>query len=251
MTPDGKRIFAYCRASTKKQVDSPDTQKRLIDRYVRMQELGTVDSYFVDKATSGKVPMIEREAGREMVARIKPGDVLVIAKLDRAFRRLIDCVQILEQLERIKVKLHVCDMAGCALDLSSPMGKFVIQMFAAFAEMERNFISQRTKEGLAGKAMRGWQHSHYAGYGFYWKKVRRPDGKMDAIRVRHDGEREIMREIAMYRLETPPQSWSQIHEILEERGEITKEGKKWCERRIQRACQAEFMLQGTEQRNSR
>ena len=142
-------VYGYPRASTKKQVDSPETQMDNIRKYADLHGLGEV-TFFVDAAKTGKVPWQDREAGRELFAQLKPGDHVIIAKLDRAFRRLSDCVVVLEQFERMGIKLHVVNLLGGAIDLSSPMGRFLIHILAAFAELERAFISERT-QGRAGQ----------------------------------------------------------------------------------------------------
>ena len=59
------KTYGYCRASTKKQVDSPETQKDHIKKYVDYQQLGDV-TFFVDAAKSGKVSWEERDAGKEL-----------------------------------------------------------------------------------------------------------------------------------------------------------------------------------------
>ena len=79
------RVLGYCRASTRKQVDSPDVQRGKIQDYAAFHKLGVV-SCFIDPAKSGKVPWEEREGGRALFAQLRPGDHVIIAKLDRAFR---------------------------------------------------------------------------------------------------------------------------------------------------------------------
>ena len=130
------RVFGYPRASTKKQVESPETQKDMIKKYAVFNGLGDV-TFFVDAATSGKVSWEERDAGKELFRQLRRGDHVVLTKLDRAFRKLSDCVTVLEKFERMGVKLHICNLMGGAIDLSSPMGRFMIHILAAFAELER------------------------------------------------------------------------------------------------------------------
>lgn len=187
------RVWGYCRASTKKQVDSPETQKEKIRDYVRFHKLGDV-TFFVDPAKSGKVSWEERPAGAAMFKHLRPGDHVVIGKLDRAFRRLADCVVILERFEKMGIKVHIVNLMGGAIDLSSPMGRFIIHVLAAFAELERAFISERTKHGLSNRKKRNVIHCHYPGYGFRWEK-RVIDGKRTRVKVRDDEERNVMRSI--------------------------------------------------------
>lgn len=236
------RVFGYIRASTKKQVESPETQKQFIRDYIKLQSLGDV-TVFADIAKSGKVPWDERPAGAELFNQIRAGDHVVITKLDRAFRRLSDCVSVLERFERMGVKLHVINLLGGAIDLSSPMGRFLIHILAAFAELERAFISERVKDTLASRKRDGRRHCHYPGYGFKWEQ-RRIRGQFAKVRVRDDEEREVMRSIVQWRTGSPAWSWDAIREHLNYTLKLkTKDGKEWDCNRIKRACLAELKLQ--------
>jgi site-specific DNA recombinase len=246
---DQPRVYGYCRASTKKQEDSPEVQKEHIKRYVTLQQLGDV-TFFVDAAKSGKIAIEDREGGRTLFGRLKRGDHLIIAKLDRAFRRLADCVVVLERMERLGIKIHVVNLLGGALDLGSPMGRFLIHILAAFAELERAFISERTKDGLANKKRSGVAHTCFPGYGFKWEK-RQIDGRWVKVKVRDDQEREVMKSIAQWRMQEPPVAWDEIRNHLRSLGILTKDGTEWTIERIRRVCKAELELQLSEQRANR
>jgi putative DNA-invertase from lambdoid prophage Rac len=239
--------YGYGRSSTGKQPDSPEIQKGNIGNYAALNGLGEV-TYFVDAAISGKVPWEQREAGRELFSRLKPGDHVIVAKLDRAFRRLADCVIVLEKLERMGIKLHICNMLGGAIDLSSPMGRFLIHILAAFAELERAFIAERTRDGLANKKRRGVCHARFPGYGFRWAK-RVIDGKTHRVKVRDDEERDVMKSIHQWRTIEPALSWHEISYRLRRTLKVkTKDGGEWGVNRVRRAFRAEEELQLQEQR---
>ena len=104
----------------------------------------------IDTVQSGKISWEERDAGRELFRQLKPGDHVIICKLDRAFRRLADCCIVMEKFKRMGVKLHVVNLMGGAIDLSSPMGCFLVQILAAFAELEG--VHQRADQGRALQA---------------------------------------------------------------------------------------------------
>ena len=208
-------------------------------------------TFFVDAAKSGKIPWEERDAGKELFKQLRPGDHVIIAKLDRAFRRLADCVVVLEKFERLGVKLHICNMLGGAIDLSSPMGRFLIHILAAFAELERAFISERTKDGLANKKRKNVAHTRFPGYGFRWKKAW-VDGKLVKLRERDDEERNVMRSILSWRMQDQPLSWKQISDhltyTLKLRPRTAGSGTSTA---CRRACMAELKLQMSEQRGNR
>jgi DNA invertase Pin-like site-specific DNA recombinase len=239
--------YGYARASLRKQSDSPETQSVNIGNYAALNHLGDV-TFFVDPAKSGKVSWEKREAGGDLFSRLKPGDNVIVAKLDRAFRRLADCVVVLEKFEQMGIKLHICNMLGGAIDLSSPMGRFLIHILAAFAELERAFISERTRDGLANKKRNGIRHARFPGYGFRWEK-RVVDGRSQRVRVPDDEERQVMQSIHEWRSEEPALSWHEISQRLRCTLNVkTKEGTEWSVNRIRRAYRAELHLQLQEQR---
>ena len=244
------RCYGYGRASTKKQVDSPETQKEKIKNYAKYHQLPGDVTFFIDAAVSGKVPWEDRPAGGAMFKQLRPGDHVIISKLDRAFRKLSDCVLILERFEKMGIKVHIVNLMGGAIDLSSAMGKFIIHVLAAFAELERAFISERTKDGLSMRKKRNQVYCHYPGYGYRWEK-QRVDGKTVRVRVRDDEERNTMRSIAMWRMQDNPWPWKTIETHLKQLGVMNKEGKPWTEPRIRRAAKAEFTLQLQEQKGIR
>ena len=242
MSERGSRAYGYGRASTKKQVESPDTQKEMIKKYAVYHGLGDV-TFFVDVATSGKVAWQDRDAGKALFAQVRTGDHVILTKLDRAFRRLADCVTVLEKFERLGVKLHICNLMGGAIDLSSPMGRFMIHILAAFAELERAFISERTKDGLQKSKKTGKKHTRFPGYGFSWE-YRTIGGKRTQVRVANPEEREVMASIVSWRIQDQPLSWDEIRQHLTYTLQLrTKENSLWDNNRIKRAYMAELKLQ--------
>ena len=248
MNDDHKpRVFAYCRASTKKQVESPETQKEMIQKYAVFHNLGDV-TFFVDLATSGKIAWEDRDAGKALAVQIRKGDHVIITKLDRAFRRLADCVVMLEKFEAMGVKLHVVNMLGGAIDLSSPMGRFLTHILAAFAELERAFISERTRDGLAKRKHDRVAHTRFPGYGKRWEK-RWVDGKPAKVAVPDDDERSVMKSILHWRTQKAPLSWKEIADHFTYTLKLkTRDGFLWDTNRVRRASVAERTLQLLEQR---
>lgn len=239
----GYTTHCYVRASLNKQQDSPETQKHTINAYLEAQKL-EFPLWYVDVATTSKIMLPARESGREMMRRLKRGDHIVIAKLDRAFRSLRDCVTVLDEIKRLGVSLHVCDLFGGAIDLSAPIGMFLIQMLAVFAELERKFIGERTRDGMRAARRRGFGGGHPS-YGFKheprWRIM--PDGtkKRGLFQVRDDHDREIMGLIVGFRVEG--WSWDQIREKLNYELKMkTSKGKELHPGTIRQMAKAELML---------
>jgi DNA invertase Pin-like site-specific DNA recombinase len=256
-TPPGV-CYGYIRVSTDRQSLSPEVQRGQIEQAAR--RLGvTVHAWFEDAPTknpdgswndaaSGKVPLPERQAGRALCALLKKGDLVIAAKVDRAFRKLSDCVLILDRWERLGVGVVLCDFPMIS-DLANPFGKAMIQIVAVFAEVERKLISQRTKEALALRKRKGHAHSRYPGYGRKWeRRWDQEQGKFVKVKVADPDERRVMREIVRWKLER--QGWDAITLRMERQKILTRAGTPWSRSRIIRAFRVELTLQAQEIRSN-
>lgn len=80
------------------------------------------------------------------------GDMFVVWKMDRAFRSLRHALDMLELFEKRGIEFRsLTDQ----IDTTTPMGKCMYQIRNAFAELERNLISERTKAGMEAARRRG------------------------------------------------------------------------------------------------
>lgn len=86
---------------------------------------------------------------------LRPGDTLLVWKLDRLGRNLRHLVNMVHDLTAREVGLKVLTGQGAAIDTTSAQGKLVFGIFAALAEFERELISERTKAGLESARARG------------------------------------------------------------------------------------------------
>ncbi len=255
--PGSGRVFGYIRVSTDRQALSPEVQRHTIEEAAR--RIGrSINAWFEDAPTrnkdgswndaqSGKVPLPERKAGQLLCEQIRKGDVVIVAKVDRAFRKLSDCVIMLDRWERQGIGLLLCDFPMLS-DLSNPFGKAMIQLVAVFAEIERKLISQRTKEALALRKRKGHANGKYPGYGMKWE--RRWDGEQGRyvkVKVDDPEEQSVMREIV--KLRNDGHGWDAITLILDHRKVVNKEGRRWTRSRVRRAFQAELRIRADE--NSR
>lgn len=86
---------------------------------------------------------------------LRPGDTLVVWKLDRLGRSLPHLVAVMDDLNKRKIGLKVLTGHGANIDTTTAAGKMIFGIFAALAEFERELISERTKAGLAAARARG------------------------------------------------------------------------------------------------
>src|SRR3954466_4163826 len=90
-------VYSYARVSTARQAsegESLDVQLRQMGGYATMQAL-TISQTFVERGVSGSVPLDGRPQGKALLAALRPGDVVITAKLDRMFRSALDALNVL------------------------------------------------------------------------------------------------------------------------------------------------------------
>ncbi|EBM5253782.1 recombinase family protein [Salmonella enterica] len=132
--------FGYARISTHEQ--NADMQ---IDQ---LQQAGC-DEIFCDTASGTKTI---RPALEQLLGKIRPGDVIVIWKLDRLGRSLRHLIELVNQLMEKNVGLKSLQDP---VDTTSAQGRLIFNLFASLAEFERDLIVERTLAGLAAARARG------------------------------------------------------------------------------------------------
>ena len=140
------RVFGYSRVSTSEQADegvSLAAQQQQIAGYAMMKGW-SVDEHFVERGVSGSIPLADRPEGGRMLATIGKNDVVVTAKLDRAFRSAADALTVLEELKAQGVGLHMIDLGGDVT--GNGISKMVFTILAAVAEGERDRLRERIRD---------------------------------------------------------------------------------------------------------
>ena len=113
-TRPASRVFGYARVSTDDQANdgsSLDTQQQQIIGYAMMKGW-QVAEHFVERGVSGSIPLIDRPEGKRLLTTVGKGDVIITAKLDRAFRSALDALEVLEELKERGIGLHMIDLGG-------------------------------------------------------------------------------------------------------------------------------------------
>lgn len=124
----------YVRVSTKEQ--NTARQDEL------MNQLG-VEKCYTDKM-SGK--NMERPELRKMMDFVREGDILIVESISRFARSTKDLLNLMEELEQKSVQFI---SQKESIDTSTPQGRFVLKIFGALAELERENILERQAEGIA------------------------------------------------------------------------------------------------------
>ena len=112
-----------------------------------------VAEHFVERGVSGSTPLADRPEGGRMLATVGKGDIIVTAKLDRAFRSAADALAVLEEFKDEGVGLHMIDLGGDVT--GNGISKMVFTILAAVAEGERDRIRERIRDAKRHLASQG------------------------------------------------------------------------------------------------
>lgn len=137
-------LVGYCRTSLSEDRQCLDLQLDAI-------EAAGVDRrhIFIDRASGAKS---RRPGLDQLLAFVKPGDVVVTWKFDRISRSALDLIKLCDELRTRDVGLRSLTEQ---IDTETPAGKCVLTVMGAMAELERNHLVQRVKAGLEAAAKRG------------------------------------------------------------------------------------------------
>ena len=148
MAKKGKTI-AYLRVSTTDQ--NNEKFQAAILKFAHIKRFGHVD--FVVEVVSGKVNWRKRKIGA-LIDEMKKGDRLLVPELSRLGRSTLEVLEILKTAKDKDIAVY--DAKGnLELNGDSMQSKVMATMFALFAELEHDFISQRTKEALKARKAAG------------------------------------------------------------------------------------------------
>jgi DNA invertase Pin-like site-specific DNA recombinase len=156
-TPEAKRCAIYTRKSTSIGLDSDfnslDAQRESCAAYVQRQ-LGwkLVDERYDDGGFTGA--NTDRPAFQRLMADVDAGrvDIIVVYKVDRLSRSLLDFVKVMERLNEAGASFVSVTQNFSTADA---MGRLTMNLLASFAEFEREMIAERTRDKIAAARRKG------------------------------------------------------------------------------------------------
>jgi DNA invertase Pin-like site-specific DNA recombinase len=163
--------FGYLRVS--KDSSDVENQRRVIVDYLS----GNADVKWVEDVISGRVDWQDRGLGK-ILEKAQAGDWLIVSELPRLGRSTLNTLEVIDEFHKKGVLVHIARDRRVLDD--SIEGKIFRTMAALFAEMERHYISERTKEGLRRVKASG-------------KKLGRPEGELRKVKL--DSERKKIEEL--------------------------------------------------------
>jgi putative DNA-invertase from lambdoid prophage Rac len=134
-------VFSYLRVSTADQ-----TTEQQLSQIEGAGYKVARDRVFVEHGISGKIPALQREQFKRLNDRLTTGDELIVAKLDRLGRDMLDVIVTIDNFIKRGVSVNVLGLG--VLD-NSPQSRLTLSLLAAISEFERSLISERTKAKLA------------------------------------------------------------------------------------------------------
>jgi len=168
------KSVAYLRVSTGSQ--DLANQKLAILEYARQKKF-PIDE-FLEVQVSSRKDRVQRGI-EDMLGRLSAGDRLIVSELSRLGRSLGQVIQIIDELVKRKIRFTAIKEAIHFEGKQDLQTKVMVALFGLFAEVERDLISERTREGLAAARARGRLLGRPKGV----LGKSRLDGKEEEIRV--------------------------------------------------------------------
>ena len=142
-------VYAYLRVSTDEQ--DVDNQRHGILEYANSHNLGGLQ--FVEDNASGKTNWKDRKSGELITKTMQKGDTILFAEVSRMARSVLQILEILEYCAAHEFTVHIVKQNMVFDD--SLNSRITATVLGLAAEIEREFISMRTKEALAKRKAEG------------------------------------------------------------------------------------------------
>jgi DNA invertase Pin-like site-specific DNA recombinase len=196
--PPGNRLLGYARVSTEEQGTDPQSDA------LRAAGCNLILEEHASGADRSR-PVLNR-----LLRDIRPGDTLVVVRLDRLARSVSHLLAVIAELEAKGA--HFRSLRD-PVDTTSPQGMFSLQVLGAVAQLERALIAERTRAGLAAARCRGRVGGNPGlrardPAAIAKLRARRDAGHLDAILARLDGWLPVVRQMR------PDQPWGDVVRVL-------------------------------------
>jgi len=229
------KAIGYVRVSTQEQTDSGlsiQSQIERIQQFCTFRNLNLA-SIIRDEGVSASIPLANRPGGSELLDITKSQKITVVAvKLDRLFRDALDCLSVVKEWNKQGISVQLLDLG---VDTNTPQGKAFLTNAAAYAELERNLISERTKEAL--KQVRA-QGGTLGSDGYGWSRSDDVDANGRRKIVIDTEEFQTLIECRTLR----EMGWTlqQIANKFNNENRKTKRGGRWFASTVRNCCNSEL-----------
>ncbi len=148
-------IYGYIRVST--QMSDTRANNQTFDRQLKiLHDNGVIDGNIFKERISGGVSTVERPEWEKLLQVVKSGDMIIVSEMSRLARSLTDLINTVNHLISINVGIKfIKENINVSSNGLDSMNKLIFNLFGAFAEFEKDLISERTKQGLQAKKEQG------------------------------------------------------------------------------------------------
>jgi len=137
------KVYGYLRISTEQQ--NIDTNKSEILLYINKNNLPPLHEW-IEETVSGTKHFNKRKLGKELVPKLKEGDIIMMSEISRIGRTISQIMEFCALLAKLKVKMY-CTKTDFKVD-NSIQSQMLIFAYGLSAQIERDLISARTKTAL-------------------------------------------------------------------------------------------------------
>ena len=226
------KYLVYLRVSTEEQ--DVETQMQMCkDRMHSIHPNGKYSAeYFIDPDMSSGVALERRVELQRLLSSIKKGDTVLVYKLDRLSRDIIEMVTI--------YRLIVNKLAAHVISLNDPYSdEFSVGLMGLIAQKERDTIRMRTRDKLSNKKKKGERYSRYLPYGYGMHETKLVPIKVGKEVVLKRGVlvpivEEQRALVLMRELSAEGKSYQSIATLLTQLGYMNREGKPFQKMSIYR-----------------
>src|SRR5688572_6886604 len=166
------KVIGYVRVSTDKQ--DVEKQEHLLLQYAQAQQL--LISEFIQAEVSSRQSLEDRRID-ELLVKLEAGDLLLVAELSRLGRNMLQTLNLIYGLSERGVKIAFVRQPE--LSTTGQHARLLMAIYSYIAETEREYISLRTKQGLAAAKAKG-------------KTLGRPQGSRNRDRVLEPYRKQIL-----------------------------------------------------------
>ena len=148
-------IYGYIRVST--QISDTRANNQTFDRQLKiLHDNGVIDGNIFKERISGGVSTAERPEWEKLLQVVKSGDMIIVSEMSRLARSLTDLINTVNHLISMNVGIRfIKENINVSSNGLDSMNKLIFNLFGAFAEFEKDLISERTKQGLQAKKEQG------------------------------------------------------------------------------------------------
>lgn len=149
------KIYGYIRVST--QMSDTRANNQTFDRQLKiLHDNGVSDENIFKERISGGVSTAERPEWEKLLQVVKSNDMIIVSEMSRLARSLTDLISTVNHLISMNVGIRfIKENINVSSNGLDSMNKLIFNLFGAFAEFEKDLISERTKQGLQAKKEQG------------------------------------------------------------------------------------------------